>query len=70
MENKNSRTCYYCENYILCFLRRRLEEVERVGTGSLILTIKTDEGTPGTYVAMYAAMANCCKKYQGAKINE
>jgi hypothetical protein len=63
MENKE-RTCYYCVNHGLCFLRRNLEELVLLGTRSTILTIEKNEGTPSTYQGLYAAMANCCKKYQ------
>lgn len=56
-----TKSCYSCKNYLLCFLRRGIEDQLSNGMG-MLNTVSHDQDH--SYQDVYIALAGACDKYE------
>ena len=62
MSEKIERSCWNCQNSGLCYLKRHMEDLIRLGSG--MLNIDGDAAPGQCYQDLPAALGMCCMEYK------
>jgi len=60
-EQKQTRSCYNCEHYSLCFLKKRIEKSLE---GAWMICPRAGEGAPRVWTDIFDTLAQICIEFK------